>query len=181
MGRYRDDDPHRSTFSEDERRAWREEVSDVRPLPPSPRRVVARESASAGRTPRDETAADRPWVVEDDGQRHRGRAPDVSRDLPRRLAAGGFPVEARCDLHGMTRDEAAAALARFVADARGAGHRTLLVIHGRGTHTPEGRAVLRTFVLRWLRRAEVLAFASAPPRLGGAGATLVRLRRVRGR
>jgi DNA-nicking Smr family endonuclease len=60
----------------------------------------------------------------------------------------------------------------------------VLAIHGRGLHS-EARAVLRRALPEWLQAAPladlVLAFASAPPALGGPGATLVLLRRERDR
>ncbi|RMF73172.1 MAG: DNA mismatch repair protein MutS [Acidobacteria bacterium] len=180
MTRQRDDDTGpRPELPEDDERAWREALDGVRPLPPAPPTVVPRAPATPRAPLTDEAVRSGPWDVELDGERHRGRAPDVAVELLRRLERGEFPVDARCDLHGMTRDEAAAALRRAVDEARHADRRTLLVIHGRGTHGSERRAVLRAFVRQWLCRAEVLAFATAPARLGGPGATLVRLRRPR--
>ncbi len=183
--RREDDDAPPPGLSPEDAHAWAEEVAGVRPLPPAPR-VVQPARAPATATPRasDATPAGaEPWDIEDDGTRHQGRAPGVAGRLLRRLARGEFPVEARCDLHGMTRAEADAALERFLREALAAGRRTVLVIHGRGAHAPDGRAVLRAFVRDWLsasaRRGSVLAFSSAPPRLGGPGATLVRLRRRR--
>ena len=66
--------------------------------------------------------------------------------------------------------------------AHGEGLRCVLVVHGRGVHSPEG-PVLRAFLLRWLTESRVasivMAFASARPRDGGEGATYVLLRRSR--
>jgi DNA-nicking Smr family endonuclease len=57
----------------------------------------------------------------------------------------------------------------------------VLVIHGRGAGNEIGGAVLRERLPDWLVKSPngkiVLAFAPAPSKLGGAGATLVLLRR----
>ncbi|HTZ35590.1 MAG TPA: Smr/MutS family protein, partial [Stellaceae bacterium] len=101
-----------------------------------------------------------------------------------RLKRGRHPVEARLDLHGLTQAEAHRALATFLAAARTAGKRCVLVITGRGAAKgAEGGGVLREAVPRWLAepafRAHLLAIATAQPRDGGAGALYVMLRRTR--
>ncbi len=111
-----------------------------------------------------------------------GRAPDVSVKILHALRNGEPPVQARLDLHGRLRDEAVRGMARFVAAARGRGARAALVIHGRGHNSEAGASVLRPAIWQWLSspaaaRAGVLAFASARPRDGGAGATVMLLRR----
>jgi DNA-nicking Smr family endonuclease len=119
--------------------------------------------------------------VEDDGESWSGRAGGVDRRMLRKLRAGSVPVEAELDLHGLTRAAAAPALERFLAAARAAGRRCLLVIHGRGLHSEGGSAALRPVVRQALiggaSAGAVLAFTSAPPALGGSGATLIYLRR----
>ncbi|MFQ5418592.1 MAG: Smr/MutS family protein, partial [Myxococcota bacterium] len=58
--------------------------------------------------------------------------------------------------------------------------RCVLVIHGRGRGSADG-PVLKSALPGWLALpplgASVMAFASAPPGDGGAGATVVLLRR----
>ncbi len=82
----------------------------------------------------------------------------------------------------MTRDQALAAVDRFVQQCRSGGFRTVMVIHGRGLNSESAGPVLRPALHAWLggaagTRAGVMAFAPAPPRWGGAGATLILLRR----
>ncbi|HSZ81247.1 MAG TPA: Smr/MutS family protein [Polyangia bacterium] len=113
-----------------------------------------------------------------------GRAKGVDVKLLRRLKAGELRVEARLDLHGRKRDDARGALERFVADARAQGRRCVLVVHGRGAHSADDTPVLKPMVWRWLAASSlaasaVLAFASARPAQGGAGATLVLVRQTR--
>jgi DNA-nicking Smr family endonuclease len=118
------------------------------------------------------------------GETIEGRATGVDVKLLRRLKAGELRVEARLDLHGRKRDDALGAFERFVADARAQGRRCVLVVHGRGAHSADDAPVLKPMVWRWLAASSlaasaVLAFASARPAQGGAGATLVLLRQTR--
>jgi hypothetical protein len=150
---------------------WRDAVQDVNPLrsrhlPARPGREVA--AAGIG-VPRGRGAASAP-----------DRLAGIDRAAGRGPKRGSCQIEARLDLHGMTRVEAHRALAEFVRAARAAGRRVLLVITGRGTG-PSG--VLRSSVPRWLDESElrqqIQAVAAARPRHGGAGALYVLLRRRR--
>jgi len=68
-----------------------------------------------------------------------------------------------------------------VAEARQDGKRCVLVVHGRGLHSKDQRPVLKEAVVNWLGRTglrkQVLAFCTARPYDGGAGALYVLLRR----
>lgn len=101
----------------------------------------------------------------------------LDRATAERLKRGRLPIEARLDLHGMTQEQAYRALAAYIAEARNAGRRCLLVITGRGS----GSGVLRAAVPRWLAepglRRHLLAIAPAQPRDGGSGALYVLTRR----
>jgi DNA-nicking Smr family endonuclease len=170
--------------NDDDARAFEEAMSGARPLPGGPRRVVGpqRRKAPAPRQPAPVRAA-RPDATEPpSGQAGSGRAPDVSTRELRALRSGDRRTEARLDLHGMTRDEALDAAERFVQRCRAGGLRAVLIIHGRGLNSDGGDPVLRPAVLAWLAgagatRAGVMAFAPAPARAGGTGATVVLLRR----
>lgn len=122
------------------------------------------------------------FEVETWGDQLEGRAPGVGKVVLRRLRRGRHPVEARVDLHGMTRVEARVAVEDLLARARMEGQRCLLVVHGRGLHS-EGWPVLKESLPGWLARApharHVRAFVTAPPSEGGAGATLVLLKERR--
>ena len=99
-----------------------------------------------------------------------------------RLKRGQVAIEQTLDLHGRTQAEAHAALSRFLAGARAAGCRCVLVVTGKGLGSG---GTLRHTVPRWLNeganREHVLAFSPAQARHGGAGALYVLLRRVRER
>lgn len=98
----------------------------------------------------------------------------------RMLADGDLPPERSLDLHGFERREVSREVNRFVREAHGEGRRNLSLIHGRGKHSEGGLPVLADAVVEALTEggAAVLveAFATAPDRFGGRGATLVRLR-----
>ncbi|MBI2468174.1 MAG: Smr/MutS family protein, partial [Candidatus Rokubacteria bacterium] len=91
------------------------------------------------------------------------RAPAVStptrHDVPREL-----------HLLGQTRDEARAALEKFLDDAVLAGHSTVRVVHGKGTG-----ALKRTVEACLRAHPLVNRFRVAAPAQGGSGATVVEL------
>jgi DNA-nicking Smr family endonuclease len=126
----------------------------------------------------------RRFVVEVSGDTVAGRPEDVSRALLAKLRAGDAEPDREVDLHGLVARDARRHLASALREARAAGERCVLVVHGRGLHS-ESRAVLRDALPAWLQEPPhadfVLAFASAPRALGGPGATLVWLRRMRER
>jgi DNA-nicking Smr family endonuclease len=119
--------------------------------------------------------------INDGGDTWTARADGVDLRILRRLRAGDVPIEARLDLHGLTRALADRAVDRFVAASRAARRRCILIIHGRGLHSGSDGPALRDFVRGVLTAGglagAVLACCTAPPRLGGSGATLVLLRR----
>jgi DNA-nicking Smr family endonuclease len=102
-----------------------------------------------------------------------------------RLRRGEFAVEAYLDLHGMTQPDSKAALAEFIQESVRKGHRTVLVVPGRGLGSPGGRPVLKHAVVQWLSHGTlsgyVLGFVTARPTDGGTGALYVLLRRDRRR
>ena len=157
----------------------------ARPLPPGHTRVTGAAPAARPRGKRAPAAAAAaaPFVVEQVGDTISGRAPDVAIKLVQELRAGAHAVDARLDLHGRARAEALRGLEKFAVAARARGARALLVIHGSGHGSDADGPVLRPAVWEWLAsaaaaRAGVMAFTSARPRDGGAGATLVLLRRA---
>ena len=95
---------------------------------------------------------------------------------PRRVA-----VQAHIDLHGMIQADAKLALEEFIVGSVRKGLRTVLVVHGRGLRSPGGMPVLKHAAAQWLSHGHmggyVLAFATARPADGGAGAMYVLLQR----
>jgi DNA-nicking Smr family endonuclease len=119
------------------------------------------------------------FEVEDDGHRVEGRRAGVAPDMVRRLRRGLFPIDARLDLHGMRADEARGVLERFLGEKRGRGERCVLVVHGKGEHSPGRQGVLRGEIAAWLSQGSasvhVDAFSTAQPEDGGEGAAYVLL------
>ena len=105
----------------------------------------------------------------------------MDRRLLKRLRAGEYALQGHLDLHGLDRGEAKQKVVKFVEECRRAGQRCILIVHGRGLHSPDQIPVLKQRVQVWLsygRLAKyVLAFCSARPEDGGAGAVYVLLRR----
>ena len=170
---------------DDEARAFALAVEGTRRLDGGARRVSgppappSRKPASRA-LPAPGTGA--PFEIETLGDGVAGRAAGVSAAVLRALRRGEHLPEARLDLHGQTRQGALRAAEQFLLRSRAEGRRTVLVIHGRGQNSEAGAPVLRPALQEWLSgtaaaRAGVMAFAPAPPRAGGAGATLVLLRR----
>lgn len=100
-----------------------------------------------------------------------------------KLQAGQFSPEAHIDLHGMNAQQAFQALVGFFRGAYLKGLRTLLVVPGRGLNSPQGMSILRDKLQDWLTqepfRRVVLAFCTAKPADGGAGALYVLMRKYR--
>jgi DNA-nicking Smr family endonuclease len=121
------------------------------------------------------------FEVVDDGRRVEGRRADVSPAQLRALRHGRMPVDARLDLHGLSVQDARAHLEAFLRDQRVRGERCVLVIHGKGAHSPGEHGVLRGEMAAWLSQGpaseHVAAFATAQDGDGGEGAIYVALRR----
>jgi DNA-nicking Smr family endonuclease len=114
----------------------------------------------------------------------------LGRRLKQRVARGREPIDARLDLHGMTQQQAHAALLRFLHRAQASGVKTALVVTGKGlrkSSRSDGRdadnrpGVLKRQVPMWLALPEfrplVVGFDDAHVGHGGEGALYVRLRR----
>lgn len=110
-----------------------------------------------------------------------GAAPGIDARLLRSLRRGDFSIQDRLDLHGKTQTEAKEVLDRFLNDSRRARKRCVLVVHGRGLHSPDQLPVLKERLREWLARKSiaktVLAFTTARPQDGGSGAVYVLLRK----
>ena len=105
----------------------------------------------------------------------------LDRRILRRLRRGDYSVQAHLDLHGLTRDPARVAVETFIAESRRATRRCVLIVHGRGLNSKDNIPVLKSLLKSWFERGRlarnILAFCSARPHDGGAGAVYVLLRR----
>ena len=100
--------------------------------------------------------------------------PGVSRRLLNDLRSGRIRPGSVIDLHGRTRVEAKRELAHFVERSGDLHERCLLVITGRGSHSPDGYSPVREEALALLRQlSAVQAYACAQADDGGSGAFYV--------
>lgn len=122
-----------------------------------------------------------PFDISDTDEFIEGHARGLDPRVLRRLRRGELAVQGHVDLHGLVKGEARSELEKFVSAARTAGKRCLLVVHGRGLHSKDQVPVLKEALKRWLvsgrLAGQVLAFCTARPHDGGAGAIYVLLRR----
>ena len=184
----------RDDEAEDDAELFRRAMRDVLPLRrsarvPEPRRrpaprarfaraehaQVLRESLGVEPTPLGSLGSDLYEVQP--GDELLFRRAGVPETILRRLRRGLYRVDYEIDLHGLTVAEASVRLTASVREARQLHLRCLRVIHGKGLRSGSRGPVLKNTVNAQLRRMDaVLAFASARPRAGGTGATLVLLR-----
>ena len=103
--------------------------------------------------------------------------PGVRIQTLRRLRRGLYPIDDELDLHGLTQSAARDLLAAFIERSRDRGCRCVRIIHGKGYRSGARGPVLKAAVNLWLRRhLDIMAFVSARPIDGGAGAVYVLLR-----
>ncbi len=114
-----------------------------------------------------------------------GEVRDIDHHRVERLQRGKLAIEGRCDLHGLTRDQARRELDQFLVRSQGRGNTCVLIITGQGKRGPLGErtSVIRSELPQWLNeppnRQRILYFDWAHPRHGGKGACYVLLKRLR--
>jgi DNA-nicking Smr family endonuclease len=178
------------TVSEEDERAFRKAMSDVRPLQtgahrpavPKPRPVARFSRAEQRDVLRESLLPPGDLSLLDTGEEILFRRPGVTEQTLRNLRRGQYAVEAEIDLHGLGRHAAHDALRQFVNSAVAEDLSCVRVIHGKGRGSGPRGPVLKHVVNHWLRRIDnVLAFASARPVDGGTGAAYVLLATTRAR
>lgn len=156
-------------------------MADATPLddrdkvqPPTPPKTLRRRKRRVDADP-----AAVAFEVDRLGERVEGIAAGVDRKHLTGLRNGEIRRDARLDLHGQSEANARARVCDELLRAHGEGNRCVLVIHGRGRHSP-GEPVLKEALFEWLQQPPlasiVMAFASAQGGDGGVGATYVLLR-----
>ena len=96
----------------------------------------------------------------------------------KQLKKGGLHIAAKLDLHQYTVEQAYEALDRFIHDCHQDNLRCVLIVHGKGTYSAGGQAILKKMLNRYLREhPNVLAFHSARPHHGGTGAVYALIKR----
>jgi len=176
-------DPAEPGRSKADREALREAFAGVRPLSAKSPKRVRREAdvAPAASLPTRQPAGDERLVVEREANGIvTGSRPGVHPSILHALEDPRLEVEAECDLHGQTAAEAERDVHRFVQRCEQAGKHWVLIIVGKGLHSPGGKGTLQSHVIDALSKGAparfVLAFRTAPRHLGGVGALVARLR-----
>ncbi len=104
----------------------------------------------------------------------------VSPRTLKKLKQGALRLEGFLDLHGKTIIEAAALLEQFIQNHAGPTSVCLLVVHGKGNQSKDGKAVIKNNVAHWLKHdPHVLAYHSALGKDGGNGALYVLTKKSR--
>jgi DNA-nicking Smr family endonuclease len=121
------------------------------------------------------------WDVSFSDEYIEGAVSGVSPKIMRRLKRGEFSIQDYIDLHGLTKKEAESAVNAFLLQSYQRDLRCVLIVHGRGLGSTDQRPAIKTELPVWLRRGAlkriVLAFVTARPYDGGAGAIYVLLRK----
>ncbi|MFK8052733.1 MAG: Smr/MutS family protein [Woeseiaceae bacterium] len=171
---------------DDDPQLFREAIDGVRPLQYDGAEPALNKSAPHARMRRqDEAAVLRESLDADieeiewrNGDGLRYRRPEIGERTLRKLARGGYRVEAEIDLHGYTVKEARDVMREFLADVHHYGWRCVRVIHGKGRGSGHRGPRLKGSVDSWLRKTDaVAAFVSARQVDGGSGAVYVLFRR----
>jgi len=163
---------------------FRRAVADVKPLK-RPKRVALKSPAPAPvpqQHRRDEAAAlaeslHGPLSLEEaleTGEELSYLREGMARETLRKLRRGHWAIQDGIDLHGLSRDQAAALMVDFLNHCLARGRRCVRIVHGKGL------GILKAKLRKWLpQRDEVLAFCQAPASEGGSGALLVLLKAKR--
>ncbi|MGC4122488.1 MAG: Smr/MutS family protein [Myxococcales bacterium] len=161
-----------------------ERVVDVHGMapPPQPRAAkVVDDDAEALARLAELVSGEGPFDIADTDEFIEGSVPGVDKRVLAALRRGEYAVQGHVDLHGLTKAEAKESVDQFLTGSRRAGKRCVLVVHGRGLNSKDHIPVLKEQLKVWLQRGHigraVLAFATARPHDGGAGAVYVLLRR----
>ncbi len=176
------------TVTDEDNDEFRRAVSGAKPLQAQERAPDAKPKPKArARFTRADARAVLAESLEDDidtieqgyGGSLRYQRQSVGHRTMRKLARGGYSVQAEIDLHGMTLTEAKPRLADFIDFSASEGKLCVRVVHGKGLGSGERGPVLKNAVNRWLRNWDsVLAFVSTRQVDGGTGAIYVLLQRV---
>lgn len=81
------------------------------------------------------------------------------------------------DLHGWTGKEAIRELENFLKRSKRKGLHKVIVVHGKGLHSPGGNSVLRPLVKQYLEKSPLVRdYGRAKSHSGGGGATWILIR-----
>jgi DNA-nicking Smr family endonuclease len=153
------------------------------PEPSVPLPRIVSEDAEALACLAELVSGDAPFDISDGDEFIEGWAKGLDHRIVVSLKRGDYALQGHLDLHGMVQADAKRAVEAFLAKSHREGKRCVLLIHGRGLNSKDQIPVLKERLKGWLQMGRigrlVLAFATAKPYDGGAGALYVLLRRTR--
>lgn len=109
----------------------------------------------------------------------------IEKSVLKKIRRNRMPVEAVLDLHGLTEAQAHRSVIKFVMNSVSHGHRTIMVITGKGLKYNDFgqlvyKGILRRLISIWLNqpplKSHISGISQAAPHHGGAGALYVRLK-----
>jgi len=195
-------------LNDEDRTIWKKVSDTAAPLkgrpelpghPKKPGKTIRKNSSQAekNRPKTAQPASVPPYIPSRQASASTAPVLGVDKAMKRKLGRGQMEIDARLDLHGKTRAAAHNILKSFLTSAQARGHRTVLVITGKGEqglarhtlhsfdviHTPERTGILMRHVPQLLNEPDfrnlIVGFQPAHPKHGGGGALYVRLRRKR--
>jgi DNA-nicking Smr family endonuclease len=155
------------------------------PVEPRTTHTIVNEDAEVIAQLSDLVSGQLPFDITESDEYVEGYRVGLDPRLVSELRRGKFAVQAHFDMHGLIQSDAKEALKEFIIASVRKGLRTVLVVHGRGLRSPGGHSILKHASAGWLSHGaiggHVLAFTTARPADGGAGATYVLLKREKSR
>lgn len=165
---------------------FRQELGDVKPLQQDKADISRtaeeidferRRAAAVAELQADNALADALQMVDKDAIVVFKR-PGVQDGVFKKLRLGKYESQARLDLHGLTVEQARREVYQFIQDCMQYELRVVTLVHGKGTRSSGGQALLKSHAVHWLEQIEqVMAFHSAQPQHGGNGALYILLRK----
>ena len=102
-----------------------------------------------------------------------------TKSFPKLIKKGLLKVDSVMDLHGYRLNDARIAFKKFIIMSYNHKHKNILVITGKGK---DNSGVLKKELPSWLSEKEISKYTvshmSAPKKLGGEGAVLIRLKNI---
>lgn len=179
-----EDDKYENTLDHEGMRLWQLMTGDVEKFPDKEYKKVKKKETK-GRS-LNKNPSEKQSLQTEHAPERKIKSREVDRATAEKLRRGRIPVDGSVDLHGMTQNEAYAALEQFIFSSYREGRRCLLIITGKGRlrEGPDGHlktGILREKLPQWLEAPRfheaVLKVQSAHVRHGGAGAYYVLLRK----
>jgi DNA-nicking Smr family endonuclease len=164
-------------LSPEDTELFRAAVSKVNRLDQEPRALQPRQKRPKNRSPQTDQRAAQGISGEEGELFYRANLPAGAF---KELRQGYFRPSATIDLHGQTVAQAESALLDFIQIHTDFNLKCLLVITGKGSHSPEGYSPVRFAALDLLQKQPwIHAYCWACPKDGGTGAFYVLTRKGR--